>query len=82
MADRYGVGRPVLFTLGAAGDEAEIDQRDACSIKLADEVSPDSGMEAPAMDEHEMHLGAYIARARRGARSAARTSSRRSTSVS
>ena len=26
MADGDGVGRPVLFALGAAGDEAEIDQ--------------------------------------------------------
>ncbi len=58
MADGDGVRRPVRFALGAAGDEAEIDQGDVGAFEMADEVGPDSGMEAPAMDENEMHRGA------------------------
>ena len=56
MADGDGIGRPVLFALRTAGDEAEIDQSDFGLFKMAGEVGPESGMEAPAMDEDEMHL--------------------------
>src|SRR3990172_10411160 len=56
MADRDGAGRPVRLALGAAGDEAEIDESDFGALKIADDIGPDAGMEAPAMDEHEMHL--------------------------
>ena len=56
MADGDGIGRPVLFALGTAGDEAEIDQSDFGPFKMAGEFGPESGMEAPAMDKDEMHL--------------------------
>src|SRR5512145_3249580 len=55
MADGDGVRRPAHFSLGAACDEAEIDQGDLGPIKMADEVGPESGMKAPAMNQNKMH---------------------------
>jgi len=56
MADSDRVGRPICFALRAACDKAEIDEGDFGAVEMAHEVSPDAGMEAPAMDEHETHL--------------------------
>jgi len=57
MADGNGVGWPVLFTLRTAGDEAEIDQGDFDPFKMVHDFGPESGMEAPAVNEDEMHFG-------------------------
>ena len=55
MADGDGVGRPVGLTLWTAGDEAEIDQGYVSVVELGDNIGPNAGMKAPAMDENEMH---------------------------
>src|SRR5262245_43680164 len=51
------VGRPFGRALRSGGDETEIDQRDLGTVEIVREIGPDAGMEAPAMDEHEMHSG-------------------------
>src|SRR5262245_55658911 len=58
MTDGDGVFRPALFARGPARHEAEIDQRNLGAVEVLDEASPESGMEAPTMNEDEMHLGA------------------------
>src|SRR5262245_21701188 len=58
MADGDGVFRPALFARGSARHEAEIDRRNLCAVKAFDEAGPESGMEAPTMNEDEMHFGA------------------------
>ena len=58
MTDGDGVLRPALFARRSARHEAKIDQRDLGAIEVLDEAGPESGMEAPTMNEDEMHLGA------------------------
>src|SRR5262245_16020269 len=82
MTDGDGVFRPALFARGSARHEAEIDQRNLGAVEVLDEAGPESGMEAPTMNENEMHLGLHTASARGLASPAARTSSKRSTSAS
>ena len=55
MTDGDGVGRPVSLASRSAGDEAEIDESDLGAIEVSDNIGPHAGMEAPTMDEHEMH---------------------------
>src|SRR5262245_2875562 len=77
-----GVLGPALFARRSARHEAEVDQRDPGAVKAFDEAGPESGMEAPTMNEDEMHRGLHTASARGLASAAARTSSKRSTSSS
>src|SRR5262245_64777327 len=50
-----GVLGPALFARRSARHEAEVDQRDPGAVKAFDEAGPESGMEAPTMNEDEMH---------------------------
>ena len=71
--------------LGSSGDEAEIDQADLRSPhKWEMKSRQDRCVEAPAMDEHEMHQRARRASANalRGSAGVSSTSSRLSTSAS
>lgn len=68
MADRDAVRRPVARAFRAAGNEAEIDERDLGARKMADEIGPHAGVEAPAMDEHKTHLHFTSHRARSAGR--------------
>ena len=82
MADGDGVRRPVGLSFRAACDEAEIDEGDVGATQMRGEAGPNAGMEAPAMNEHEMHFVHYSARTRRGVSSVESTSKSRSISDS
>ncbi len=55
MADGDGVLRPVADAFGPAGNETEIDTADAGARQTLNDTVPETGVEAPTMDEHEMH---------------------------
>lgn len=60
MADGDGVLRPVVGAFegafGAPGNETEIDKADAGAGQALNDTVPETGVEAPTMDEQEMHL--------------------------
>lgn len=68
MPDGDGIARPIARTLRATTDKAEIDKGHLRAWQMADELAPNAGMEAPAMDEDEAH-GAATAPRCVGARS-------------
>jgi len=55
MTDRDAVFRPFITTFRPPRHKSEIEQCDPSITEMGDEVGPDAGMEAPAMNEDEMH---------------------------
>ena len=55
MTDGDTVLRPFISAFRPPGHESEIEQSDPGIPEMGDEVGPDAGMEAPAMNEDEMH---------------------------
>jgi hypothetical protein len=65
MTNGNGVFGPIARALRAAGDETEIDEADLCPREMCDQVAPNSGMKAPAMDEDKVHQPRSAERAAR-----------------
>jgi len=55
MADGDGVARPIHLPLWTTFNKAKIDKADLGPREMPDQIVPNAGMEAPAMDEDKAH---------------------------